>query len=67
MYTDLNKLTIGDLASYHRQQFQGQPFTYTVIASEKKINVDDLKKYGEVKKLSADELFGYDKNVSKTF
>ena len=67
MYTDLNKLTIDDLASYHRQQFQGQPFTYTVIASEKKINVDDLKKYGEVKKLGVDELFGYDKNVSKTF
>jgi predicted Zn-dependent peptidase len=67
MYNDLSKLTIDDLAAYHRQQFLGQPFIYTVIASEKKINVDDLKKYGEVKKLEVGTLFGYDKNVSKTF
>lgn len=67
MYNDLNKLTIDDLAAYHRQQFQGQPFTYSVIASEKKINVDDLKKYGEVKKLNVSELFGYDKDAIKAF
>lgn len=67
VYTDLNKLTLNDIAAYHRQQFHGQPFTYTVIASEKRINIDDLKKYGEVKKLNVDELFGYDKNVTKVF
>jgi predicted Zn-dependent peptidase len=67
MYDDLNKLTINDLADYHRRQFLGQPFTYTVIASEKRISLDDLKKYGEVKKINADELFGYDKNVTKVF
>jgi predicted Zn-dependent peptidase len=67
MYIDLNKLTLDDLADYHRRQFQGQPFTYTVIASEKRISIDDLKKYGEVKKLNVDELFGYDKNVTRVF
>jgi len=67
IYKDLNKLTIGDLAAYHRQQFHDQPFTYTVIASEKRISMDDLKKYGDVKKLSVDELFGYDRNVTKVF
>jgi predicted Zn-dependent peptidase len=68
VYKQLDKLTLADIAAYHQQQFQNQPFTYTVIASEKKINVDDLKKYGEVKKLDVDELFGYEKsNATKTF
>jgi len=64
VYGDLNKLTLADLATYHQQQFQNQPFTYTVIASEKRISVDDLKKYGEVKKLNVDDLFGYE-NVNR--
>jgi predicted Zn-dependent peptidase len=67
IYNDLGKLTIKDLADYHRRQFEGQPFAYTVIASDKKINVDDLKKYGQLRKLSLDELFRYDKNVNKVF
>jgi hypothetical protein len=29
------------------------------VASEKKVNLEDLKKYGEVKKLSLEEVFGY--------
>jgi len=66
VYSQLDKLTLDDIATYHQQQFQNQPFTYTVIASEKKINVDDLKKYGEVKKVSVDELFGYE-NVNRAF
>jgi predicted Zn-dependent peptidase len=65
IYSNLDKLTIDDLAAYHRKQFQGQSFTYSVIASEKRINVNDLNKYGEVKKLDVNELFGYDNNVKK--
>lgn len=60
VYQELNKLTLNDITEYHNKQFQQQPFTYTVIASEKKINVEDLKKYGEVKKINVDELFGYE-------
>ncbi|RYZ29998.1 MAG: insulinase family protein, partial [Chitinophagaceae bacterium] len=62
VYGDLDKLTIADLATYHTEQFKNKPFTYTVIASEKRISMDDLKKYGEVKKLNVDELFGYEGN-----
>lgn len=63
VYTDLGKLTLNDLATYHQQQFKGQPFSYSVVASEKRIKVDDLKKYGEVKKLNVDELFGYENAI----
>jgi len=67
-YADLDKLTLADITAYHKKQFQNAPLTYTVIASEKRINVDDLKKYGDVKKLNVDELFGYEApNGKKAF
>lgn len=66
IYGDLEKLTIADLAAYHQEKFQNQPFTYTVIASEKRISMDDLKKYGDVKKLNVDDLFGYE-NTNRAF
>ncbi|MGV3528084.1 MAG: M16 family metallopeptidase [Flavisolibacter sp.] len=65
VYEDLNKLTLQDIAAYHKKQFSNQPFTYTVIASEKSIKLDDLKKYGEVKKVNVDELFGYGAGAKK--
>jgi predicted Zn-dependent peptidase len=64
IYSDPDKLTIADLAMYHEKQFKNQPLTYTVIASEKRIKLDDLKKYGDVKKLNVDDLFGYE-NVNR--
>jgi hypothetical protein len=37
----------------------GKAFTYCVVASEKKIKEDDLKKVGAVKTVSLEEIFGY--------
>lgn len=58
-YARYSTLKLDDIYNYHQQQLSKKPFTYAVIASEKRINVDDLKKYGEVKKLTLQELFGY--------
>ncbi|HUS01068.1 MAG TPA: insulinase family protein [Chitinophagaceae bacterium] len=58
-YALYSNITLNDLVRYHQEQLANKPYTYTVVASEKRINVDDLKKYGEVKKLSLQELFGY--------
>jgi predicted Zn-dependent peptidase len=59
IYDRLNKMTISDISRYHQQELAGKPFTYSVIASEKNISMDDLAKYGEVKKLDLKTLFGY--------
>jgi predicted Zn-dependent peptidase len=58
-YAKYGTLKLDDVYKYHQQQLAKKPYTYAVIASEKRINVDDLKKYGEVKKLTLQELFGY--------
>jgi predicted Zn-dependent peptidase len=58
-YERYSKLTLEDLNRYHQEELAKKPFTYCVIASEKRVNTDDLKKLGEVQKLGLKELFGY--------
>jgi predicted Zn-dependent peptidase len=58
-YAQYSNITLNDLYKYHQDVLSKKPYTYCVIASEKRVNVDDLKKYGEVKKLSLQEIFGY--------
>jgi predicted Zn-dependent peptidase len=59
VYAAVDKLTFDDVKQFHDQNLAGKPYTYCVLGSEKRISEDDLKKYGEVKKISLDELFGY--------
>lgn len=58
-YNQYNNITLNDLYKFHQDALSKKPYTYCVIASEKRIKLDDLKKYGEVQKLSLPELFGY--------
>jgi predicted Zn-dependent peptidase len=58
-YEALKGLTLQNLMDYHKTQLSRQPYTYSIVASEQKIKLDDLKKYGELKVLTLPELFGY--------
>ena len=58
-YAALDKLTIADVKQLHQDQISGKPYTYCVVASDKKVKEDDLKKIGEVKRLTLEEIFGY--------
>lgn len=58
-YEALDKLTMDDVKQFHKDQLSGKNYTYCVVANDKKINMDDLKKVGDVKVLSLEEVFGY--------
>lgn len=58
-YEKYKSLKLDDLYAYHQQELSEKPYTYSVVGSEKSIKLDDLAKYGELKKLSLTELFGY--------
>jgi predicted Zn-dependent peptidase len=58
-YAALANLKLQDIQTMHKEQISGKPYTYCVVASDKKIKLDDLKTIGEVKQLSLEELFGY--------
>ena len=58
-YEKYKSLKLDDLYAYHQQELSKKPYTYSVVGSEKNIKLEDLSKYGELKKLSLTELFGY--------
>lgn len=58
-YEKLGNITFDDIANFEVKQLAGKAYTYCIMGSEKKVALDTLKKYGEVKKLSLEEIFGY--------
>lgn len=58
-YSRYKDIQFNDIKQYHQQHLSKQPYTYCIIGSENKINLDDLKKYGELKVMKLEELFGY--------
>lgn len=59
IYTNVDKLTFNDIKGFTQKEVSSKPYTYCVVASDKKISMDDLKQYGEVTTLSLEDIFGY--------
>ncbi|UJF28614.1 insulinase family protein [Kaistella sp. 97-N-M2] len=59
IYTSVDNISMQDLKTFHDTNFSGKPYTYAIVASEKRVPMKDLEKLGEVKKISLEELFGY--------
>jgi len=59
VYEDVNKITFNDLKAFSAKEVANKTYTNCVVASVKKVNPDELKKYGEVKQLTLEEIFGY--------
>ena len=58
-YASLDKLKYADIKAFHDAEIKDKPFTYCVVASEKRLTDDDLKKYGDLTKLDLTQIFGY--------
>ncbi len=59
IYDNADKLQFNDLKQFHSANIANKPYTYCILASENKLSMDDIKKVGEVKKLSMEDIFGY--------
>ena len=53
------KMTMNDLTSFQKQYIKGQKKSYLVLGKESEIDFNKLAKFGKVKKLTLDEIFGY--------
>ncbi len=53
------KLTMADLLNFQKQYIKGQKKTYLILGKESEIDFNRLAKFGKVKKLTLDEIFGY--------
>jgi predicted Zn-dependent peptidase len=59
IYEHADKLGYDDLRKFHADNMSGKPYTYCIVASEKKLSMDNMQKCGPVKKLTLEEIFGY--------
>src|SRR5690606_24275550 len=59
IYNRIDKLSFKDLTDFHKTEFSKKPYSYCVLANEESISDEDLSKYGKVKKLTLEEIFGY--------
>lgn len=58
-YNMIDKIGYAELKKFHADNIANKSYTYCIVASDKKIKEDDMKKFGDVKKLSLEEIFGY--------
>jgi predicted Zn-dependent peptidase len=58
-YTAVDKIGFNELKQFHGEYIANKPYTYCIVASDKKLSEEAMKKYGELKRLSLEEIFGY--------
>jgi predicted Zn-dependent peptidase len=58
MRENLKDLTIEDVAKFHTTRIKGD-FTYIVLGNRDQVDLEYLSKYGNVKELTLEQLFGY--------
>lgn len=58
-YTAVDKIGYNELKQFHSEYIANKPYTYCIVASDKKLSQEEMKKFGEVKKLTLEEIFGY--------
>jgi predicted Zn-dependent peptidase len=59
IYQNLDKITYKDLESFHNTCYSKKPYAYFLIANKEKVKMSDLEKFGKVKELTLEEIFGY--------
>lgn len=59
VYQSANSMTFDQMQQFQQKYIKAQPQAILVIGSKDKLDFKELAKYGKVKQLSLEELFGY--------
>ncbi len=59
IYSKVKEMTFDDLKAFHTKYIKDKKYNISVVGDRNKLNFKALNKYGEVKELSLDEIFGY--------
>ena len=58
-YQGLKPLTFTDIKGFHAANVSNKPYSYCIVASDKKVKTDDLQKFGKLNTLTLEQIFGY--------
>lgn len=59
LFEAIQKITFADIKAFQEQNIKDKKWAIAVLGSKEKISEIDLKKYGELKTLTLEEIFGY--------
>ena len=59
VYDAIQKMTFADVMAFQEQNIKGRKWAIAIVGSKDKIVETDLKKYGELKVLTLEDIFGY--------
>lgn len=60
IYEGIDKLSLTDVKQFHSDHLKNKSWNIKVVGSRDKVNMEELKKYGNVQELSIKDIFGYD-------
>ena len=60
-YEKVQNFTLDDITKFQENYIKGKNFNVVLIGSKDKIDFKSLKRYGTVRQLTLDEIFGYEK------
>ena len=58
-YKEIKPITFETINTFHQQKIANKPYTYLIVASDKRVKQEDMAKFGNVKTLTLEEIFGY--------
>ena len=59
IYNALPALTLQDIVQFEKEQVAGKTYRYVILGDEKELDLSGLQKYGTIKRVSTEEIFGY--------
>lgn len=59
LYEKVQSMTLADVKAFQEKWVKGRQYTYCVLGDEKDLDMKGLSKFGPVRKLTQEELFGY--------
>lgn len=57
--SEIKSISLDDIATFHEHKIAHKPYTYIIVASDKRVKQEDMVPFGIVKTLTLEELFGY--------
>ncbi|MGF1922632.1 MAG: insulinase family protein [Bacteroidia bacterium] len=59
LYKELKPITFDTIKNFHHEKIANRPYTYLIVASDKKVKLEEMQKFGGVTTLTLEEIFGY--------
>lgn len=59
LYKELKPIDFASIKKFHADKIANKPYTYLIVASDKRVKLEDMQKFGTVTTLTLEQIFGY--------